>query len=233
MGAVIIDSERDKAALAFTSDEPPAAPIFPENLLYVIYTSGSTGKPKGVAMVHRALVNLIRYQLAQSQMAVGDRTLQFSPVSFDVHFQEIFATWASGGTLVLVDAETRRDSEQLLAYLRTNKINRLFLPFVALNQLAEASAGRSTLPTMLHEVITAGEQLRVTPQLISFFARLPRCLLFNHYGPSETHVVTSYSKPEPLSEWQPLPPIGSAIARTRCYVLNSQLEPVPVGTSSR
>ena len=54
-------------------------------------------------MVHRALVNLIRWQLVHSEAAVGTKTLQFSPISFDVHCQEIFSTWCTGGTLVLVD----------------------------------------------------------------------------------------------------------------------------------
>lgn len=54
-------------------------------------------------MVHRALANLIRWQLVNSEAAVGTKTLQFSPISFDVHCQEIFSTWCSGGTLVLVD----------------------------------------------------------------------------------------------------------------------------------
>src|SRR5262249_7429766 len=74
---------------------------------YVIYTSGSTGKPKGVAMVHRALSNLIQWQLEQPPFLPAPRTLQFTSLGFDVSFQEIFATWFIGGHLVLIDEDTR------------------------------------------------------------------------------------------------------------------------------
>jgi non-ribosomal peptide synthetase component F len=69
----------------------------PENedrLAYILYTSGSTGKPKGIEMPQRALNNMLQWQLRESSLTArhGARTLQFSPVGFDVSFQEIFAT---------------------------------------------------------------------------------------------------------------------------------------------
>ncbi|HEY0601397.1 MAG TPA: condensation domain-containing protein, partial [Herpetosiphonaceae bacterium] len=73
-----------------------------EHLAYLIYTSGSTGQPKGVAMPHRALVNLMTWQLEKTVLREPARTLQFAPISFDVSCQELFTTWGSGGTLVLV-----------------------------------------------------------------------------------------------------------------------------------
>ena len=80
-----------------------------DHLAYVIYTSGSTGQPKGVAMPHRPLVNLLAWQQRTSAAGQGTPTLQFSSLSFDVSFQELFATWTTGGTLVLVDDDERRD----------------------------------------------------------------------------------------------------------------------------
>src|SRR5262249_50081232 len=74
-----------------------------ENLAYIIYTSGSTGIPKGVGLPHRALVNLIEWQLQQDHELRDRRTLQFTSLSFDVSFQEIFSTWCNGGTLVLIE----------------------------------------------------------------------------------------------------------------------------------
>ncbi|MCH5597895.1 AMP-binding protein [Niabella ginsengisoli] len=66
---------------------------------YVLFTSGSTGRPKGVLMRQKALVNLIEWQLKDSEMAPGSKTLNFSPITFDVSFQEIFTTLAIGGAL--------------------------------------------------------------------------------------------------------------------------------------
>ncbi|HST59827.1 MAG TPA: condensation domain-containing protein, partial [Longimicrobium sp.] len=110
----------------------------PANLAFVLYTSGSTGQPKGVAMPHRSLVNLVAWNLAHDPEP--RRTLQFSSLNFDVSFQEISMTLASGGTLVLVDDALRRDPDALLRFIERHDVERVFVPFVALQSLAEAAA---------------------------------------------------------------------------------------------
>ncbi|RUR73747.1 hypothetical protein PCC6912_55240 [Chlorogloeopsis fritschii PCC 6912] len=202
-----------------------------DNLAYVIYTSGSTGKPKGVAMPHLPLVNLIAWQLENSTVGSAAKTLQYTPISFDVSFQEIFATLSTGGTLVLISEQMRRDPTSLLQFLNQARIERLFLPFVALRQLAEVAQIEGIFPTSLREVITAGEQLRITTAIAHLFTQLPNCSLHNHYGPSETHVVTAFTLTGSPQSWLALPPIGQAIANTQIYLLDSQLQPVPVGVA--
>jgi amino acid adenylation domain-containing protein len=201
----------------------------PENLSYLIYTSGSTGKPKGVAMVHRALVNLIDWQLKQSRAGEGHRTLQFTSLSFDVSFQEILSTLCSGGTLVMIAAELRLSPRELWSFIVRERVARIFLPFVALQQLADAAAAEGTVAEALREVITAGEQLQVTPRLRELFARHPRATLCNHYGPSETHVVTALELTGDPAEWPALPSIGVPIQNTQIYLLNRHQEPVARG----
>jgi len=199
------------------------------NLAYVIYTSGSTGQPKGVAMPHQPLVNLIQWQADRSQAGAGTKTVQFAPISFDVSFQELFATWCTGGTVVLISEEIRRDPVALLQLLDRQQIARLFLPFIALQQLAEVSVQIQSFPTTLQEVITAGEQLQTSSAITEFFQQLPHCRLFNQYGPSESHVVTAYALPTSVSDWPVLPPIGQPIANASIYILDDQLQPVPIG----
>ncbi|HMF70393.1 MAG TPA: AMP-binding protein, partial [Flavitalea sp.] len=109
------------------------------SLAYILYTSGSTGKPKGVSMGHSPLVNLLEWQFRESCAGAGTKTMQFAPLSFDVSFQEIFATLGTGGTLVLVEDDIRLDPFRLLEFIRNESINRIFLPFVALQQLAETA----------------------------------------------------------------------------------------------
>ena len=109
-----------------TGDAEPAG-LSPSSLAYVLYTSGSTGRPKGVALPHRALVNLVAWACA-ARPDRGRRVLQFSPLGFDVSFEELFSTWASGGTLVLMPEEARRDPNALLAFLAEKRIERLFQP---------------------------------------------------------------------------------------------------------
>ena len=202
----------------------------PDNLGYVIYTSGSTGKPKGVAMPQRALVNLLHWQNQQSSaLEQGARTLQFTPIGFDVSFQEIFSTLTAGGTLVLIQDDHRRDPAILVQYLRTAKIQRLFLPFVALSQLAEVAKHESIIPEHLKDVITAGEQLRITPEIVDWFSAMPKCRLHNHYGPSESHVVTALTLSEEPKKWPLLPAIGKPISNTQIYLLNEHMQAVPLG----
>lgn len=137
------------------------------NLAYVIYTSGSTGQPKGVAMNQLALCNLILWQLQNNTISGGARTLQFAPISFDVSFQEIFTTWFSGGTLLLIREELRLDALALLDFLQEKAVERLFVPFVALQQLAEVAVDSESVTNNLREIITAGEQLQITPRFLN------------------------------------------------------------------
>jgi amino acid adenylation domain-containing protein len=209
---------------------PAGAPL-PDQLAYVVYTSGSTGRPKGVALPHRTLANLVAWQIATSEAPAG-RTLQLASLSFDVSLQEILATWGAGGSLVVVPEEIRRDPAGLLHLLRAAGVERLFLPYVALQQLAEAADGRG-VPATLREVITAGEALQITPEIAALFRRLPGCVLRNQYGPSETHVATELA---PLGAdgrdpgcWPSLPPIGRPVANMSLHVLDARLHPVPLG----
>ncbi|HNU57739.1 MAG TPA: AMP-binding protein, partial [Flavobacteriales bacterium] len=165
-------------------------PATADDLLYVLFTSGSTGRPKGVAMHHAPLTNLIEWQLRTSVCKAGDRTLQFAPISFDVSFQEIFTTFAQGGTLVLITDEDRLNSTQLLRKIIAQKINRIIVPFVALQYLAEAVERTGEVPSTLKEVFTSGEQLKITPAIANLFKQLPGCRFCNQYGPTEGHVVS-------------------------------------------
>jgi len=196
---------------------------------YVLYTSGSTGTPKGVSMGHGALANLLSWQQKNSASAPGFNTLQFAPLTFDVSFQEIFATLTNGGTLVLVDETMRVDPTRLLNYIEDNKVNRIFLPFVVLQYLTEAADAEKHFPACLKEVMTAGEQLKITPQVVRFFSALPGCVLYNQYGPTETHVVTQLKLEGDAAQWPPLPSIGVAIDETEILILDEELKRVPYG----
>lgn len=202
-----------------------------DRLAYVIYTSGSTGTPKGVAMGRAALANLIVWQRTSSRATIGTRTLQYTPLSFDVHFQELFGTWSTGGTLVLVDDEVRLDPLQLLAFIERQQIERLFLPFVALAQLAEVATSHRRWPHSLREIITAGEQLKITSPIVTLFEQLSSCTLHNHYGPSETHVVTSHVLEGDPRAWPALPPIGRPIDGVTIHLWDAARQPVAEGAA--
>jgi amino acid adenylation domain-containing protein len=199
----------------------------PDSLAYVLFTSGSTGKPKGVAMSHRGLGRLIRWQIASG--ATGLRTLQFTATSFDVTFQEVLSTLTTGGCLVVAPEDVRRDPVALLDTIVDLRIQRLFLPYVALQMMAVAAGRTSVVPATLEHVVTAGERLIITPAIRELFESIPHCRLDNHYGPTEAHLVTSLTLPTDRAAWPPVPSIGSRVSGVDCRVLDEGLSPVPDG----
>jgi amino acid adenylation domain-containing protein len=213
------------------SADAPDVTISPADLGYVIYTSGSTGRPKGVAMPQGPLCNLIEWQLRNWTLPAAARTIQFTSVNFDVAFQEIFATLAAGGSLALISEETRFDFPGILRLMRDRGVERIFLPFVALQALAKAFEFNPILPTALRDVTTAGEQLQVTGQIRAFFEKLPGCALHNQYGPAETHVVTALTLRGSPASWPLLPPIGKAISNCQIYILDERGERVADGST--
>ena len=238
-GLVVIDMQGADATVTSMASHDLAddeVRVGPEDLAYVLYTSGSTGKPKGVAMPHGPLVNLIQWQMREPGNEGPLRTLQFAALGFDVAFQEVFATLSTGGTLYTIDQETRMSAGKLFDAIVEQRIERMFLPYFALQMLAEGLEGHlASLPEgqriecALREVITAGEQLRIEPKIVRFFEQLPGCRLHNHYGPTETHVVTALTLPEEAHAWPRLPTIGKPIANARIYVLDTQGRPLPHG----
>ena len=200
----------------------------PSDPLYCIYTSGSTGKPKGVQLSHAGLSNLLHWQLQHERLATPAKTLQFASFSFDVHFQEFFGTWSNGGTTVMVDEELRQDLPQLASFIAEQNIERLFLPYAALQPIAEALVASNT-NSALKDIVVAGEQLQVSPEVRALFSNLSDAALHNQYGPSETHVVTALTLTGDEASWPALPSIGYPVANTRCYILDHSGEPCPVG----
>jgi amino acid adenylation domain-containing protein len=201
------------------------------HLIYVIYTSGSTGRPKGTAMAHRSMVNLIEWHRTSFGTCEGRHVLQFAALSFDVAFQEIFSTLCTGGTLVLLDEWIRRDARALTEFLNSHSIQRLFVPPLMLQSLAKSSSTTGVVPGHLQDVITAGEQLRISPEVVALFKRLDGCRLHNHYGPTETHVVTALTLTGNPDQWPSLPAIGRPISNTQIYVLDGERQLVPIGVA--
>ncbi|MFR0357449.1 amino acid adenylation domain-containing protein [Streptomyces sediminimaris] len=201
----------------------------PRAVAYVLFTSGSTGAPKGVMMPHRGLANLVAWQNGRPSGAVGGATLQYAPLSFDVSFQEIFSTLCGGGTLHLVQDSERRDMPALLRRIDREGIERVFFPYVGLQQFAEAARALGIAPRRLRVLISSGEQLRMTDEIRGLLAALPGALLENHYGPTETHAATAFTMSGDPAVFPALPPIGRAIDGAGVHVLDSRMRPVPTG----
>ncbi|MBE8986271.1 amino acid adenylation domain-containing protein [Nostoc sp. LEGE 12450] len=221
--------DTDWAVISQYSQENLITGVEPSNLIYVIFTSGSTGKPKGVALPHRAITNLIQWHLATLQTEVG--VLQFASLSFDASIHEMFAAWCSGGTLFIVSETVRLDLDSLIHFLASKPIQKVILPVVVLQQLAEVYGQQKHLFKNITEIITTGEQLQVTRPIVNLFNNLENCSLHNHYGPSETHVVTAFAFSGTPDTWPAYPPIGKPIDNTQMYIVDSNFQPVPIGVT--
>lgn len=199
------------------------------SLLYVIYTSGSTGRPKGTGITHQAIVNLIEWQRSALPDTRGCRVLQLAALSFDVSIQEVLTTLCGGGTLILLDEWIRRDAAALTRFIAENAIQRLFVPPLLLQSVAEHVASTGVAPESLEDVVAAGEQLRITPDIRQLFCLLSRCRLHNHYGPTETHAASALTLPEDRTEWPDFPRIGRGVDHARLYVLDTVGGVAPLG----
>ena len=194
----------------------------PGSLAYVIYTSGSTGLPKGTMLRHQGLCNLAETQRIAFNISKEKRVLQFSPFSFDASVWETFMALANGGTLCLAPQEVLASGVDLIKLLKERRITTVTLPPSLLSVLPPEDISHEALPE-LDTVIAAGEAC--TRDIVKNWA--PGRDFYNAYGPTETTVCASMKKVdfEDIDD----PPIGRPIANTQLFILNNNLQPVPVG----
>ncbi|MEV7597219.1 MupA/Atu3671 family FMN-dependent luciferase-like monooxygenase [Kitasatospora sp. NPDC089797] len=200
---------------------PPLPAPSAQAAAYLLYTSGSTGRPKGVLMHTLGLATLIEWNVAEHPAA---RTLQYASCGFDVSVQETLTTLAGGGTLLLIEEETRYDITALAAVVRATRAERLHLPYTPLVALV-AALGAEPVPH-LRELIQGGEQLMLTTGLRGFLTRNPGCRLLNHYGPTETHGVTAGEVPPDGPDHAS---VGRPVPGSRIVLLDAAGRPVPAG----
>lgn len=192
--------------------------IGPDDLAYIIYTSGSTGRPKGTLLGQRGLTNLVAAQRAVFQTKATDRVLQYASLSFDASVFEIVMALSAGACLVLGTQCTLLPGPELLGLLRKQAVTIATLP---------PSVPAILLPTelpALRTVIVAGEACPA--EVVSTWS--PGRRLFNAYGPTEATIWSTVV--ECVADGK-APSIGRPIANTRVYVLDADLQPVPVGVS--
>lgn len=227
---VCLDSEW--GTIACESQETPIVGMTAENLAYVIYTSGSTGKPRGVLVQHRALVN---HSVAIAQdyaIKVTDRILQFASICFDVAGEELFPGWLSGATIVLRPDAVSLTFAELSQLLNREKLTVLNLPATYWHEwVSELDRTRDKLRAPLRLVIVGNE--KVSPDRLWQWQQSvgSDIQLRNAYGPTETTITaTVYNPPSQIEEYNfQSVPIGRPIANVQIYLLDCNLNPVPVG----
>ena len=214
--AKVVFLDRDWEKIATETPEKVESEVSPQNLAYVIYTSGSTGKPKGVLVEHKGLCNLVTVQMQGFQVNSNSRVLQFASLSFDASIWEIVMALGSGASLYIGSRDSLMPGVGMSQWLRNNKITHITIPPSAL-----AVMPKDELPT-LKTIVVAGEAC--PPELISHWAKGRQFV--NAYGPTESTVCATMAECSPECY---VPPIGRPISNTQIYILDRNLQPVPIG----
>ncbi|HSE15897.1 MAG TPA: amino acid adenylation domain-containing protein [Pyrinomonadaceae bacterium] len=190
-----------------------------ENLAYVVYTSGSTGRPKAVVTTHGSLLNLVFWHHRVYNVTPADRATQVARMGFDASVWELWPYLTCGASVHLLDEETRMSAAKLRDWLITRKINIGFLPPV----LAESILYEEWPPEVdLRALLTGSDKAVLYPP-----ASLPFAYV-NHYGPTEATVIVTSAVIGPQEKADGPPLIGRPLDNTQIYLLDRNLNLVPV-----
>jgi amino acid adenylation domain-containing protein len=189
-------------------------------LAYVVFTSGSTGAPKGVALEHGTLARLLDAVLPR--LGSGRRTLQLAPGTFDMSMKEVLATLIGGGTLIIDSGVDLRNPESVLSGLQSADADLIFVTPTGLHglrMLPEFDAFLNLRHSLL--AVCGGEQLALDRAITS-----SNLIVDNHYGPTESHVVTAHRVDR---DEHGHVPIGVSLHGSSIYLLDPAMQPVGPG----
>ena len=214
---VLIDAER--SAIGQQPDTPVEnAGITPSHLAYVIYTSGSTGTPKGVQIEHRAVINFLESMRHQPGLTQDDAVLAITTLNFDIAGLELYLPLAVGARIILASREEALDAGLLAERIRASRCSVVQATPSTWRLLLQS--GWPGDPSI--QALCGGEPLcpDMADELLDRVGSL-----WNMYGPTET---TIWSTLCPIDRERPIL-IGRPIANTQIYILDRNLEPVPIG----
>ncbi|HLG60901.1 MAG TPA: amino acid adenylation domain-containing protein [Ktedonosporobacter sp.] len=219
IGCSVCCLDTDWALVEEYPTSPPPHQAHAMNLAYILYTSGSTGVPKGVGVSQQSLTTLLSWVRATYSAAELAGVLASTSICFDISLFEIFAPLCVGGKIILVDSIL-----QLATIPQTGLVT-------LVNTVPSGLAGvllQGDLLPCIQTINLAGEVLPVRlVQQIRRQSAIQR--ICNLYGPTE---ATVYATMTVIGEKNAIAcPIGRPITNTQVYILDSNLEPVPIGVA--
>ena len=223
----IVSLDTDWDIIAQHSDHNPISKVTSENLVYVLFTSGSTGTPKGVAIEHQQLLNYLNGIIDRLNLSTTTNFATVSTLAADLGNTVIFSSLCTGGCLHILSAKCSTDSIALAKYCRRYPIDCLKIVPSHLATLIESAPSESILPRQ--RLILGGEAAN-WKLIEQIHTSAPNCLIFNHYGPTEATVgVTTFAVEDKQASSQI--PLGHPLANTQIYLLDKQLQPLPIGVT--
>ncbi len=217
----LISLDKEWPTISQYSSENPKSLAEHENLAYIIYTSGSTGRPKGVQISHGALNNFLTSMAERPGMDSGDTLLAVTTLSFDIAALELFLPLTLGARVEVASHEVGTDGIQLRKLLSDSGATVMQATPSTWQMLLDVGwSGDNHL-----KILCGGEALGrdLANKLLA------RCAeLWNMYGPTETTIWSTIYR---VSEGEGPVSIGRPISNTQLYILDNQLQPVPVGVA--
>ncbi|MBG6151653.1 amino acid adenylation domain-containing protein, partial [Aquimarina sp. EL_43] len=211
-----IDIELDDLSQEASYLQNPDYSVTSDDLAYLIYTSGSTGKPKGVMIEHRGIVNTICSQIDAFAITSDDHCLQFANPFFDASVWEIYISLLGGASLHIPSEEEKADTISFTKFMKEHEVTFATLP-PAFLQLLESDS----LPT-IKTLVTAGETIPL--EVAKDFSK--SYTYINAYGPTETSICATTFEGNITGGSVP---IGKPITNANVYILDSDMNLVPVG----
>lgn len=222
----IICLDTDYDTFSKEKKENPTSRITGDNLVYILYTSGSTGHPKGVMISHRSICNHMLWMRDTCLLTEIDGVLQRTSISFDASVWEFYAPLITGARLIMAQPNDKGSSVHLISTIVEQNVTVIQLTPTMLQIFLEESELK--LCRSLKRICCGGEALA-----IDLLQRLKTSLdveLFNLYGPTETSVEVSFWQYNQECNRQ-IAPLGRPISNTQLYILDSYLQPVPIGVA--
>lgn len=218
-GAQLVCLDAEWLLISQSSQDNPVTGVQASNLAYVIYTSGSTGQPKGVQISHNAVINFLSAMHLSPGITEQDILLGVTTITFDIAALEIFLPITVGACVVIASRQVTFDGRQLLDLLVKSRAT-VMQGTPATWRLLLETKWQSGSPI---KILCGGEAL---PWELASQLRARSTSLWNLYGPTETTIWSSRYQVE--SE-ESLIFIGRPITNTQIYILDSHLQPVPIG----
>ncbi|HEX7837545.1 MAG TPA: amino acid adenylation domain-containing protein, partial [Kofleriaceae bacterium] len=215
----------DPAIAAQPTHAPPITTGL-DNVAYVVFTSGSTGDPNGVAGLHRGMLQRFAWMWERYPFVAGEVSALKTSPNFGDSVWETFGPLLQGVPSRVVSDDTARDPAALVDVLAAARVTRMVVVPSLLRALLEQPALDRRLPASA--VWTSSGEALPLELVEQFRARLPGRVLLNLYGSSEAS-ADSTAIDATAETHAATPTIGRPITGTRVYVLDDQLQPVPIG----
>ena len=201
--------------------------VGPDQLAYIYFTSGSTGEPKGAMCEHAGLLNHLYAKIEDLEIGAGQVVAQTAPQCFDISMWQLVSALLAGGRTLLVEQEVILDVARFVDTIADGRVNVLqVVPSYLEVVLSYLDQNPRELPDLRYVSVTGEALKRELAQ--RWFTAKPGIKLVNAYGLTETSDDTNHEVMDRAPDGERVP-LGRAVGNVRVYVVDEDLQPVPLG----